>query len=83
VSLQAIDRLERRALRAGLAKHGLSLGAFQRLRNSLLPRKRPQERVFPLPHFINRHGPGFVDRLLSLTELDNHYHRVVTWEDDD
>jgi len=69
-------------LRANLAKHGLSLGALQQLRNTLLPRGRPQERVFPLPLFINRHGTRFVDRLISLDELDNAHHRVLTWGDD-
>ncbi len=82
-SLRAVDRLESRVLRAALAKHGLSTGAFQRLRNAILPRGRPQERVFPLPYFINRHGPGFVERLFSAGELDNFSHCVVTWEDDD
>lgn len=82
-ALRALDQLEDRALRANLAKHSLSLGALQQLRNSILPRGRLQERVFPLPHFINRHGPTFVDRLVSLAELDNSHHRVLTWEDDD
>jgi uncharacterized protein YllA (UPF0747 family) len=82
-SLRAVDRLESRALRAASAKHGFSARAFQRLRNAILPRGRPQERVFPLPYFINRHGPGFVERLLSAGELDNFSHCVVTWEDDD
>ena len=82
-AFRALDRLEKRTLRANLAKHGLSLGALQRLRNSILPRGRLQERVFPLPHFINRHGATFVERLVSLAELDNTHHRVVTWEDDD
>lgn len=82
-SLRAVDRLESRALRAASAKHGLSAGTFQRLRNAILPRGRPQERVFPLPYFINRHGPRFVERLFSAGELDNFSHCVVTWEDDD
>ncbi len=81
-SLRALDQLEDRALRANLAKHGLSLGALQQLRNTLLPRGRPQERVFPLPLFINRHGTRFVERLISLDELDNAHHRVLTWGDD-
>ena len=82
-ALRALAQLEDRTLRANLAKHGLSLGALQQLRNTLLPRGRLQERVFPLPHFINRHGTTFVERLVALAELDNSHHRVLTWEDDD
>ncbi len=81
-SLRALDQLEDRALRANLAKHDLSLGALQQLRNTLLPRGRLQERVFPLPQFINRHGSRFVERLISSSELDNTHHRVLTWGDD-
>jgi len=81
--LRALAQLEDRTLRANLARQGLSLGALQQLRNSILPRGRLQERVFPLSHFINRHGATFVERLVSLAELDNFHHRVLTWGDDD
>ena len=82
-ALRALSQLEDRALRANLAKQGLSLGTLQQLRNSILPRGRLQERVFPLSHFINRHGATFVERLVSLAELDNSQHLVLTWGDDD
>lgn len=81
-ALRALDQLEERAMRANLAKHSLSLDALQQLRNSILPRGRLQERVYPLPHFINRHGKTFVERLVSLAEFDNFHHRVLTWEND-
>lgn len=82
-SLRSLARLEERALRVELAKHGLSPRLFQRLRNCLLPRGKLQERIFPLPYFINRHGPGFVDRLFPMGELDDFSHHVITLEDDD
>jgi len=81
-SLRKLDDLERRAVRAELAKQGLSPRLLQRLKNALRPRGRPQERVFPLPHFINRHGPAFVDTLFSIGELDDFTHQVMTLEDD-
>jgi len=79
-SLHNIDRLEERAIRAELAKRGLAAQEFQRLRNSLLPRGRPQERVFPLPYFINRHGPEFVDKLFSMGRVDDFSHHVIILE---
>jgi len=77
-SLRKLDDLERRAIRAELAKRGLSPRLLQRLQNALRPRGKPQERVFPLPHFINRHGPAFVDTLFSTGELDDFTHQVMT-----
>ena len=82
-SLRRLDDLERRAVRAELARRGLSAGLLQRLENALRPRGRPQERVFPLPHFINRHGPAFVDTLFSIGKLDDFTHQVITLEGND
>ncbi len=82
-SLHKLDDLERRAIRAELAKGGLSPRLLQRLQNALRPRGRPQERVFPLPHFLNRHGPSFVDTLFSAGRLDDFFHAAIIMEDDD
>ncbi len=79
----ALKRLEARAVRALAARQGLSAGLLQRIRNAVLPRGRPQERVFPLPHFINRHGPGVPARILSEGGLDGSFHGVMIWEEDD
>lgn len=81
-SLHALDDLEQRAIRVELAKRGISPGLFQRLQNALRPRNRPQERVFPLPHFVNRHGLAFVDTLFSIGKLGDFAHHLITWEDD-
>ncbi len=80
-SLRKLDDLERRAIRAELAKQGLAPRLLQRLKNALRPRGRPQERVFPLPHFLNRHGPTFADTLFSIGELDDFTHQVMTLKD--
>jgi len=81
-SLRRLDDLERRAVRAELARRGLSAGLLQRLQNALRPRGRPQERVFPLPHFINRHGASFVDTLFSIGEMGDFSHRLITLEEE-
>ncbi|MEE8566374.1 MAG: bacillithiol biosynthesis cysteine-adding enzyme BshC [Candidatus Bipolaricaulota bacterium] len=79
-SLHNIDQLENRAIRAGLAKRGLGAQKLQQLCNALLPRGRPQERVFPLPYFINRYGSEFVDRVFSMGQVDDFSHHVITLE---
>ena len=81
-SLRRLDDLERRAVRAELARRGLSAGLLQRLQNVLRPRGRPQERVFPLPHFINRHGASFVDTLFSIGEMGGFGHQLIAPEEE-
>ena len=82
-SLRRLDDLERRAVRAELARLGLSAGVVRRLQNALRPRGRPQERVFPLPHFINRHGAAFVDTLFSIGGIDDFGHQVIIAEEEE
>jgi len=79
-SLHDISQLEDRAIRAEMAKRGLGARKLRQLCNLLLPRGRLQERVFPLPYFINRYGSEFVDRLFSMGRVDDFSHHVLTLE---
>jgi uncharacterized protein YllA (UPF0747 family) len=78
-----LDKLAARVARARLSRLGLSRGELRALSNSLLPRGRLQERVFPLPHFLSRHGMGFLEELLSAGRLDDFSHHVLTVEERD
>ena len=80
---RGLERLRDRAFKARLGQLGFSKGELRRLQNALLPRQRPQERVLPLPHFLNRHGMGFLDDLMSAGELLSFDHQVLTLADDD
>ena len=80
-STRSLDKLKRRAQRARMGRLGFSRGELRALCNVLLPRGRLQERVFPLPHFINRHGTGFIDTIFSAGNLDEFTHHIVTLED--
>jgi len=82
-SMRSIDKLESRATKVLMSKLGLSKGELQALRNVVLPRGRLQERVFPLPYFLSRHGPHFMDKLFSAGELDDFTHHILTIGDDD
>jgi len=77
---RSIDGLEDRGATAAMGKLGLSKGEVQMLRNALLPRGRLQERVFPLPHFLTRHGPGFLEAIFGAGELDDFSHHVLSME---
>ncbi len=78
-----LDDLEERAMKAHMSQRGLSKGELRALRNILLPRGRLQERVFPLPYFINTFGLGFVERILDRGELTGFSHVVLTMEVND
>jgi bacillithiol biosynthesis cysteine-adding enzyme BshC len=90
---RSLAKLEQRALKARTSQLGFSKGDLRRLQNALLPRGRPQERVLPLAHFMNRHGPGFIDAMFSIAamspiaamceagKLGDFSHHVVALED--
>jgi bacillithiol biosynthesis cysteine-adding enzyme BshC len=77
----ALGKLEERTLRARLSQSGLSRQELQALRNALLPRGRLQERVLPLPHFLNRYGPQFLEWIADAGQLCRFEHCILTVED--
>ena len=82
-STRSLAKLEQHAVKARTRQLGFSKGELRRLQNALLPRGRPQERVLPLAHFMNRHGPGFIEAMFEVGELGDFGHHVVTMEGDD
>lgn len=82
-SLRSLDKLQERGLKALLAQRGLSRGELQALRNLLLPRGRPQERVLPLPHLLHRFGGSLVNRLYQAAPLHAMAHHILVWEPQD
>jgi bacillithiol synthase len=79
-AMGAIERLRARTARALAARHGVSAGDLQRVRNALLPRGRPQERVFPIPHFESRQGPAFLRDLQRAGGTEPGEHGIITPE---
>jgi bacillithiol biosynthesis cysteine-adding enzyme BshC len=77
---RGLDKLQDRGVRALLSQQGLSRGELQSLRNLLLPRGRPQERVLPLPHLLQRFGSSFIERLYQAAPLDALTHHILVWE---
>ncbi len=82
-ALRNVTKLEKKALKARMSQLGFSRRQLGALCNGIYPRGRLQERVFPLPHFINRFGLAFVDRLDEAGELDDFSHHVLVMEDGD
>jgi len=81
-AIRNVDKLQERAAKARMSQLGFSKQALRSLRNALLPRGRLQERVFPLPHFINRHGMRFINELFVAGALQDFAHHVLILEGD-
>ena len=77
-ALHGLARLQTRTGRAVLARRGYSRAALHRLLNQLRPRGRPQERVFPVPHFLARFGAPFLEACLIDGPAEAFTHEVVT-----
>jgi bacillithiol biosynthesis cysteine-adding enzyme BshC len=80
-ALRALGKLEDRAIRAQMSQGGLSKQELLALQNALLPKGRLQERVFPLPHFLDRFGWEFVEAIFGAGNLGDFGHHVVTLAD--
>jgi bacillithiol biosynthesis cysteine-adding enzyme BshC len=78
---RGLDKLEERSLKARLSQLGFSKGELRSLVNALLPRGRFQERILPLPHFVSRYGPDFIEQILRAGQLDQFAHCVIVMED--
>jgi bacillithiol biosynthesis cysteine-adding enzyme BshC len=74
---RALSRLEGRAYRALLSQRGFSARTLVSLRAALFPRGSLQERVFPLPFLLQRHGPEITDEILSVGDPADFRHHVV------
>ena len=80
--LRALDKLEERTERARLSQLGYARRHLRALTNLLLPKGRLQERMLPLPHFLSRHGMGFLDSVFPAGDLYDFSHCILMLEDD-
>ena len=74
---QQIDQLEERAIRADLARNGISLRELRRLTAEIRPAGKPQERVLSLIHVAARHGLQWIFELESPADPDEYAHYAV------
>jgi uncharacterized protein YllA (UPF0747 family) len=78
--LRSLDKLEDRAIKARMSQERFSKQRLRALLNALLPRGRLQERVFPLPHFLDRFGMEFLEEVFRAGDLSDFGHHVLTLE---
>ena len=81
-TLRGIDNLEQGAVKAKMSQLGFSRGELRQLSNALLPRDRLQERVFPLPSFLNRYGMKFLNAFFTAGDIDDFSHHILILEEE-
>ncbi|MFC4305630.1 bacillithiol biosynthesis cysteine-adding enzyme BshC [Cohnella boryungensis] len=75
--LDQIEYLQSRSSDAIAKRHEASLRQWDRIRQSLTPLGKPQERVYGTVHFLNRYGPGWLSLWESVPFDANGGHRLV------
>jgi bacillithiol biosynthesis cysteine-adding enzyme BshC len=69
--------LKDKAVEAQAKRHETALRQLQRAASTVYPNENYQERELNAIHFLNKYGPGFVDRVSSALKLDEHAHQLV------
>ncbi|HZG61193.1 MAG TPA: bacillithiol biosynthesis cysteine-adding enzyme BshC [Anoxybacillus sp.] len=72
-----IDFLHQTLQRRLEQKYETELRKFARIEMALLPNRAPQERIWNIFYYMNKHGLDFVDRLLRLDYKWNGMHKIV------
>ncbi len=72
-----LSRLRSRAIRAEKRKHEELHAQLARVRHSLYPEGKLQERTLPVLYFLNKYGSAFLDFLQEHVTLDTERHHVL------
>ncbi|MBE0634709.1 bacillithiol biosynthesis BshC, partial [Candidatus Bipolaricaulota bacterium] len=76
-----VDRLQDRAMRAELARRGISVKGLSNLKPLLYPMGKPQERVLSSFSFIARFGVEWIHDMIARGEPDRFEHQLVILKD--
>jgi bacillithiol biosynthesis cysteine-adding enzyme BshC len=77
-TLNALNKLEDKTIKAVLSRQGYSRKHLRELGNSLFPFGKLQERVFPVTHFLNYYGiENFIEILLNNKDVMNFTHMFI------
>ncbi|WP_027091085.1 bacillithiol biosynthesis cysteine-adding enzyme BshC [Cohnella thermotolerans] len=76
--LEQMAYLENRAADALAKRHEAALRQWDRMRSSLWPQGKPQERVYGAIHFLNRYGPDWLTSWREVPYDATGGHRLVS-----
>jgi bacillithiol biosynthesis cysteine-adding enzyme BshC len=72
-----LDQLERKAVQALKRREAETRQQVQRVRESLMPGGKPQERIFPLLPFLARYGPAVIEVIRAAIDGPGWEHQLV------
>lgn len=76
-----LERLEDRAIRADLARRGLSVKNLRALKPFLLPMEKPQERILSGFSIIAKYGVNWIHDMISNGEPSRFEHQLIVLEE--
>jgi uncharacterized protein YllA (UPF0747 family) len=75
--IEQIEFLEARGVEANQAQYEAALRHLERIRLSLHPLGKPQERVYNVIGYLNKYGNGLLKQLLELPYTTDGVHRII------
>ncbi len=72
-----LDQLERKAVQALKRREADTRQQIQRVRETLMPGGKPQERVLPLLPFLDRYGPAVLETIRAAIDGPGWEHQLV------
>ncbi|MDB5053621.1 MAG: bacillithiol biosynthesis cysteine-adding enzyme BshC [Bacilli bacterium] len=75
--VEQIEFLEARSVEANQVQFEAAIRHLERIRLSLLPLEKPQERVYNVLSYLNKYGDGWLKQLLELPLVVNGMHSII------
>jgi bacillithiol biosynthesis cysteine-adding enzyme BshC len=75
--IEQMEFLEARAVEANQAQYEAAIRHLERIRLTLYPLGKPQERVYNVIGYLNKYGDSFIQQLLELPYTTEGTHRII------
>jgi bacillithiol biosynthesis cysteine-adding enzyme BshC len=75
--IEQMEFLEVRAVEANQAQYDVAIRHLERIRLSLYPLGKPQERVYNVIGYLNKYGDSFLQQMLELPYSTEGTHRII------
>jgi bacillithiol biosynthesis cysteine-adding enzyme BshC len=75
--IEQIEFLEAKAIDANQTQYEAAIRQLERIRLSLYPLGKPQERVYNVIGYLNKYGDGLLQQLLEIPYTADGVHRIV------
>jgi bacillithiol biosynthesis cysteine-adding enzyme BshC len=75
--IEQMEFLEARAVEANQSQYDVAIRHLERIRLSLYPLGKPQERVYNVIGYLNKYGDSFLQQMLELPYSTDGTHRII------